>query len=95
MQDTTNSRQQERFQMNSQITKSLLHRSRVQTMPVAIQYHKRKQWYPDQIHKDGYQCNDGIKHVRSLPAFKTKILVQDQPDVFDVLAPKDLKRTGR
>jgi hypothetical protein len=77
MQSTTKTKQQERFQMNSQITKSLLHRSRVQTMPVAIQYDKRKQWYPDQIHKHSDQCYCGVKHVRSLPAFKTKILVQD------------------
>ena len=60
-----------------QITKALFDRGRVQTMPVAIQYHKSKQWDPDQIHKHGHQCNGGIKQVRALPAFKAEILVQD------------------
>ena len=60
-----------------QVPKLLFHRGGVQTMPVAIQYHKSKQWYPDQIHKHSDQCYCGVKHVRSLPAFKTEILIQD------------------
>jgi len=73
----TQQEQDNKFQMNSQVTETLFDRGSVQTMPVAIQHHKSKQWYSNQIHKHGDQSDGGIKHMRSLPAFKTKILVQD------------------